>query len=262
MKILGISAGLSDSSASSRLAVEIGEAAARELSAEVDVVALRPYARDIADAIVMGYANAHLEELFAQVSEADALVAVAPVYNVMPSGLFVSLFNVLPEGTLSGKPVALGATGGTPRHGLVIEQAVRPMFVYLHAMVPSTAVYAATEDWGAPGVGFDDAAGKALAGRIAREGRELAGLIRLARSEASGAGGVAGGADLPTLAAAGSAEGANLEPTKGPVPASTPVAGTLAAASTGSSVVASARRDVAEAKELFDNFVPFDQLLK
>ena len=257
MKILGISAGLSDSSASSRLAVEIGEAAARELSAEVDVVALRPYARDIADAIVMGYANAHLEELFAQVSEADALVAVAPVYNVMPSGLFVSLFNVLPEDTLSGKPVALGATGGTPRHGLVIEQAMRPMFVYLHAMVPSTAVYAATEDWGAPGVGFDDAAGKALAGRIAREGRELAGLIRLARSEASGA----GGADLPTVPSAGSAEGANLEPTNGP-PGSTPVAGTLAAASTGSSVVASARRDVAEAKELFDNFVPFDQLLK
>lgn len=258
MKILGISAGLSDSSASSRLAVEIGEAAARELSAEVDVVALRPYARDIADAIVMGYANAHLEELFAQVSEADALVAVAPVYNVMPSGLFVSLFNVLPEGTLSGKPVALGATGGTPRHGLVIEQAVRPMFVYLHAMVPSTAVYAATEDWGAPGVGFDDAAGKALAGRIAREGRELAGLIRLARSEASGAGVAA----LSTVPAAGSAEGANLEPTNGPVTTSTPVAGTLAAASTVSSVVASARRDVAEAKELFDNFVPFDQLLK
>ena len=222
MKVLGISAGLTDSSASSRLARDIGMAAVGGRDDDVVVVSLRAYSRDIADAMVMGYANPRLEEIFEQVAGADALVVVAPVYNAMPSGLFVSFFDVLPEDILVGKPVALGATGGTPRHGLIIEQAMRPMFVYLHALIPTTAVYAATEDWGAPGVGFDAAAGKALAGRIEREGHELAALVRVAQAEES------------TASAAADGEKSFEEPWS---------------------------EDIADARELFEGFVPFDDLL-
>ena len=195
MKIVAISAGLSDASAATQLARAIAESTLAGATPEVgrrntsggeqnttppDVISLRAYARDIADAMTLGFPSEKLEALFQKVAGADAVVAVAPVYNAMPSGLFISFFNVLPEQTLAGKPVALGATGGTPRHSLVIEQAMRPMFVYLHALIPTTAVYAATEDWGAPGEGFDGAAGQGIAKRVEREGRELRALVAMA----------------------------------------------------------------------------------
>ena len=58
---------------------------------------------------------------------------------------------VLPEETLTDMPVLIGATGGTDRHSLVLEHAMRPMFSYLHAVVSPTAVYASTDDFGASG---------------------------------------------------------------------------------------------------------------
>ncbi|MCZ9336511.1 NAD(P)H-dependent oxidoreductase, partial [Streptomyces sp. TRM76130] len=67
---------------------------------------------------------------------------------------------------LSGKPVLIAATGGTARHSLVLDHALRPLFAHLKAVVVPTGVYAASEDWGAEG----------LDGRIARAGRELAAL--------------------------------------------------------------------------------------
>lgn len=50
--------------------------------------------------------------------------------------------------TLSEMPVLIAATGGTERHSLVLEHAMRPMFSYLHAIVSPTGVYAATADFG------------------------------------------------------------------------------------------------------------------
>nr|NLD41199.1 NADPH-dependent FMN reductase [Actinomycetales bacterium] len=49
---------------------------------------------------------------------------------------------------LRGTPVLIGATGGTPRHSLALDYAVRPMLSYLKAEVLTTTVFAATEDWG------------------------------------------------------------------------------------------------------------------
>ena len=48
-------------------------------------------------------------------------------------------------------PCLIAATGGTERHSLVLEHALRPMFSYLHAVVSPTGVYAATDDFGAGG---------------------------------------------------------------------------------------------------------------
>ncbi|MEV7417594.1 NAD(P)H-dependent oxidoreductase, partial [Streptomyces sp. NPDC089919] len=86
---------------------------------------------------------------------------------------------------LTGKPVLLGATGGTARHSLVTEHALRPLFTYLRALVLPTAVYAASEDWGEDG----------LAGRITRAGTELA------RFTAPAGAAPAAGADVDTAAA-------------------------------------------------------------
>ncbi|WP_428986467.1 NAD(P)H-dependent oxidoreductase [Streptomyces camelliae] len=57
--------------------------------------------------------------------------------------------DVMPQRALAYMPVLIGATGGTERHSLVLEHALRPMFSYLHAIVSPRPVYAATSDFGA-----------------------------------------------------------------------------------------------------------------
>ena len=131
-KIIALSAGMSENSTTTRLAREIAQGAAAAVGADVEILELRPYARDVAEAMVTGFPSERLERILHSVETADALVVGTPVYNAMPSGLFVEFFDVLPEGALSGTPVAIAATGGTPRHSLVTEQ-IRPMLVYLHA---------------------------------------------------------------------------------------------------------------------------------
>jgi FMN reductase len=80
---------------------------------------------------------------------------------------------VLDSDLLAGKPVLIAATGGTARHSLALEHALRPMFAYLRAIVVPTAVYAAAEDWGSGG----DSRTDPLSARITLAGAELAGLL-------------------------------------------------------------------------------------
>ena len=47
------------------------------------------------------------------VLEADGLVVVTPVFNASYSGLFKMFFDVVEQGSLSGMPVLMAATGGT-----------------------------------------------------------------------------------------------------------------------------------------------------
>jgi FMN reductase len=101
------------------------------------------------------------------VTSADGLIVVTPVFSASYSGLFKSFFDVLDKDALAGKPVLIAATGGTGRHSLVLEHALRPLFAYLRAVVVPTGVYAASEDWGAEG----------LAERIERAAGELASLM-------------------------------------------------------------------------------------
>jgi FMN reductase len=129
-------------------AVEAG-LAGRHQTMTVSVIELRPLGRPIVDAMLAGFAAPELESAFETVAEADGLIAVSPAFNASYSGLFKSFFDVLPEQTLSDMPVLIAATGGTERHSLVLEHALRPMFSYLHAVVSPTGVYAATDDFGA-----------------------------------------------------------------------------------------------------------------
>jgi FMN reductase len=58
----------------------------------------------------------------------------------------------------------------------VLEHALRPLFSYLHATVVPTAVFAATEDFGAAGQGASDPGGR-LGERVDRAAAELADLV-------------------------------------------------------------------------------------
>ena len=118
---------------------------------DVRVVALRDYAHAIVDAMLTGLVSDALADVIGTVTGADALVAVTPTFSASFSGLFKSFFDILEPGVLKGMPVLLAATGGTARHSLVIDHALRPLFSYLATQVVSTAVLAATEDSGRPG---------------------------------------------------------------------------------------------------------------
>jgi FMN reductase len=123
------------------------------------------------DAMLTGYPTEGLQTVFDAVAEADGLIAVTPAFNASFSGLFKSFFDVLPEQALSDLPVLIAATGGTERHSLVLEHALRPMFSYLHAVVSPTGVYAATADFG----GQSDTA---LGARITKAAADFSRLLR------------------------------------------------------------------------------------
>jgi FMN reductase len=140
----------------------------------VEVVELRPLAHALADNLVTGFPSGDLEAAISTVANADALVAVTPIFTASYSGLFKTFFDVLDKDVLVGKPTIIAATAGTARHSLALEHALRPLFSYLRAVVVPTAVFAATEDFGtAPG---DEAAGS-LHDRIDRAAGELVALL-------------------------------------------------------------------------------------
>ncbi|MFF2143990.1 FMN reductase [Kitasatospora sp. NPDC058190] len=177
-KLAVVSAGLSKPSSTRLLADRLAESTVRQLAldgreVEVVVVELRDLAVDIANNLVTGFPAAALREAIEAVTEADAVIAVTPIFTASYSGLFKSFFDVVDQDALTGKPVLIAATGGTPRHSLALEHAVRPLFSYLRAVVLPTAVYAATDDWGGAG----DALTDDLPGRIDRAAGELAALL-------------------------------------------------------------------------------------
>jgi len=150
-----VSGGIREPSSTRLLADQIAAAVRTELAranspATSSVIELRQLGRAIMDAMLSGVPSTELEAVFQQLSEADGLIAVTPAFNASFSGLFKLFFDVLPEETLSEMPVLIAATGGTERHSLVLEHALRPMFSYLHAVVSPTGVYAATADFGSP----------------------------------------------------------------------------------------------------------------
>ncbi len=172
--IVAVSAGLTQPSSTRLLADQLAAATARGLpcGTEVVTIELRELAHDVVNNLLTGFPGPALREAIGQVLRADGLIAATPLYSGSYNGLFKSFFDVLDDGALAGKPVLLAATGGTARHTLALEHAIRPLFTYLRAATVPTAVFAATEDWGAAG-----GSGSALTARIERAGAELAAAV-------------------------------------------------------------------------------------
>ncbi|MFF4313854.1 FMN reductase [Streptomyces sp. NPDC001507] len=170
MKLVVVSAGLSVPSSTRLLADRLAAAVGRQAEApvEVEVVELRDLAVEIAHNFTNGFPGRKLAAAQEAVTGADGVIAVTPVFTASYSGLFKSFFDVLDKDALAGKPVLIAATGGTARHSLVLEHALRPMFAYLRAVVVPTGVYAASEDWGAEG----------LEDRVERAAGELARMMQ------------------------------------------------------------------------------------
>ncbi|WP_145000404.1 CE1759 family FMN reductase [Kocuria rhizophila] len=172
LKITVVTAGLSEDASTTRLARAIAQAASGVVArggeeSEVRVVALREIAHGITDAMLTGTAPAAVQDALDAVLTADGLIAATPTYKASYSGLFKAFFDLFDEGALENLPTVVAATGGSPRHSLVLDTALRPLLSYLKALTLPIGVYTATEDW----------ADASLQARIERAGAALAGML-------------------------------------------------------------------------------------
>lgn len=108
---------------------------------------------------------------------ADGLIVGSPVHNGSYSGLFKHVIDFLDPAALAGKPVALTATGGGPRHALMVEHQLRPLFGFFTAHVAPTAVYAGEAE-----IQNGAVTDKRVAERVAAAASELAHLLDVAEA--------------------------------------------------------------------------------
>jgi FMN reductase len=169
-----VTAGLTQPSSTRLLADQLAAAVrdnldGRGVPREVVMIELREVAHALTNHLLTGFPSVELAKVLDTVAQADAVIAVTPTFSASYNGLFKMFFDVLEDKALAGKPVLIGATGGTERHSLVLEFALRPLFAYLQAVVVPTAVYAASSDWGSGAAKLHE--------RINRAAAELVDLI-------------------------------------------------------------------------------------
>jgi FMN reductase len=138
-RLVVITAGLSQPSSTRLLADRLAEATVRRLAedavqADVTTVELRDHAHDITSRLLHGFAGDALEDVISGLGDADGVIAVTPIFTTSYSGLFKTFLDILDPTAITGLPVLIGATGGSERHSLALDYAIRPLFTYLHAM--------------------------------------------------------------------------------------------------------------------------------
>ena len=176
--VVVVSAGLGQPSSTRLLADRLAAATERHLRAggqepRVSLVELRDHAQDLTNHLLTGFPSPDLQRAIDAVLGADGVIAVSPIYSGSYSGLFKLFWDVLERDGLADVPALIAATGGTTRHSLAVDHALRPLFAYLNAATVATGVYAAAEDWGSAGLPADGG----LVERIDRAARELATAI-------------------------------------------------------------------------------------
>ncbi|RRD53612.1 hypothetical protein EII12_01015 [Buchananella hordeovulneris] len=177
MRAVVIDASLSEAATSARLGDQLIERLPEQW--QVQRLQLRPLAHELVDNLLTGFPSPALEQMQAAVQEAEVAIVLTPTYQAGYSGLLKLFFDTLPEQSLAGTAVLIGATGGTARHALMVEHAVRPLLSYLHAVVVPTALFVAADDWGGiQGADEQDGPG-ALARRLDRAVAELKLLAQL-----------------------------------------------------------------------------------
>lgn len=179
VRVVALTAGLRIPSSTAQLSHALVTAVVSHLAqrgehAVTRTVEVREHALDVTCTTLNGVRSDALTDALEAVERADLLVAATPVYNGSYSGLFKSFIDLVEPAALLGTPVLLGATGGSLRHSLVVDQELRPLFSFFQAAPVPTGIFATPEDWRAPGEPDFP-----LASRIDRAGWEAASLVAL-----------------------------------------------------------------------------------
>ncbi|RBP97318.1 oxidoreductase [Bifidobacterium aemilianum] len=173
-RICVVSAGASDPSSTGELSQAVAVQTARYLEehglrSETSYIRLNEMAEDIARAGIDFHFSQPLAQAMETMLSSDGLVAATPIYKASYSGLFKSFWDLVSPESLFGMPVALVATGGSLRHALVPDSAMRELFAFFRAVPVSTSVMGTKAEQGT----------EIMRLREARAGREL-GVLMLA----------------------------------------------------------------------------------
>jgi FMN reductase len=169
---------VSDRSRTKALAQAIADALAERLPIQLRVLEIH----QIAPSIGVGTLSQDLppagRAAVQAIENADLVIAVTPVYKGSYSGLFKHLFDLVHPEALVDRPVLLAANGGSPRHALVVDHQLRPLFAFFRALTVPSAIYATESDFDGYTVGSE-----ALQARIAEAVDQAARLLLSRREE-------------------------------------------------------------------------------
>ena len=134
------------------------------------MIELRDHAQDLTNNLLTGFPSPRLQAAIRRSSRPTASSRCRPIFSASYSGLFKMFFDVLERDGLAGKPVLIGATGGSARHSLALEHAAPAPVRLPRGGYRPDRVFAAAEDWG---VGRGRRRRRSVE-RIDRAARELA----------------------------------------------------------------------------------------
>jgi FMN reductase len=92
--------------------------------------------------ILADFGHPRISAATGRVAAADVLVVATPVYKAAYSGVLKVFLDLLPQTALEGKTVLPLATGGSPRHMLALDYALRPVLQSLGAKHILPGIYA------------------------------------------------------------------------------------------------------------------------
>ncbi|MEH1966443.1 MULTISPECIES: NADPH-dependent FMN reductase [unclassified Nostoc] len=106
----------------------------------VDIISVRDLPAE--DLVFGRYDSPALEQPKALLAKADGVIIATPIYKAAYTGVLKTFLDLLPQKSLTGKPVLPIALGGTIAHLLAIEYALKPVLSELGARHILATVYA------------------------------------------------------------------------------------------------------------------------
>jgi FMN reductase len=147
LRLVAVSGGLQRPSRTGALVEHLAAEIATRLPVATHVVHLGDVAPGLACSLDRRQLPADVEAHLSAIESADALIVASPVYRASYSGLFKHFFDFVGQDALVDVPVLLAATGGSDRHALVLDTALRPLFSFFQALTLPIGVYASPGDF-------------------------------------------------------------------------------------------------------------------
>jgi FMN reductase len=147
LKLVAVSGGMQRPSRTGALVEHLAQAIGAACPVSTHFVHLGDVAPGLACSMDRRHLPPDIEAHLAAIESADALIVASPVYRASYTGLFKHFFDFVDQDALIDVPVMLAATGGSDRHALVLDTALRPLFSFFQALTLPIGVYASPNDF-------------------------------------------------------------------------------------------------------------------
>lgn len=141
-KVVAVSGGLQRPSRTYALVQAVVDGIARKQAVEVELIELAETSQLIGGTLRRDALPAAVQAQLDAVESADLLIVGTPTFRASYPGLFKHFFDLVDQNGLIDVPVLLTATGGSSRHALVLEQALRPLFSFFQSLTLPIGVFA------------------------------------------------------------------------------------------------------------------------